>query len=621
MDYSPPTRPGKVGCAMVRAYGAASLGLAAAAFAFAAAAVPEQQGELDQGWTQADRTAWYGASQGSRLIPLDWLLALEQPGGEGLFLDDAYIRSFGYIPRQSYGGRLPLGFAVDVQDDRNLVETKLRWRAGQRNDAPWVGMNCSACHTAELSHGGGRYVIDGGPTLADFQGFMEALNAAVAETTSEPRFSRFARRVLPVNDAGNRARLLAALRRHIAFEETHARMNATSSRYGPGRLDAVGHIFNKVALLANRQAPTANEPNAPVSYPFLWNITQHEAVQWNGVAPNFPLPGRQPFDPGALVRNTSEVIGVFADVNTSPRRGLSRNPGYPSSVNVDNLVSMDQLLTRLSAPRWPAAIPVDPERVRAGRALFAAKCSGCHQVLKARTDTTSGIPLDMSLFNPQPPLRGEKNPPNPRADTDPAMACNAALSVADAGVMAGRPKGYVGKGERIGAHASLVDLLVTSSGGVLWNRRGEAIRAGIRSVMGRQPPPRVVQPPRVGGVEATAEDPRIERCRTAVGKTLGYKARPLNGVWATAPYLHNGSVPTLHDLLLPPAQRPKVFYVGSREFNPREVGFTTEPGPGRFRFDTALPGNSNAGHDYGNAALTAAERLAVVEYMKTFAEP
>jgi hypothetical protein len=57
---------------------------------------------------------------------------------------------------------------------------------------------------------------------------------------------------------------------------------------------------------------------------------------------------------------------------------------------------------------------------------------------------------------------------------------------------------------------------------------------------------------------------------------LAYRARPLNGIWAMAPYLHNGSVPSLYDLLLPPDQRPKTFYVGSWEFDPEIVGYETK---------------------------------------------
>ena len=95
-----------------------------------------------------------------------------------------------------------------------------------------------------------------------------------------------------------------------------------------------------------------------------------------------------------------------------------------------------------------------------------------------------------------------------------------------------------------------------------------------------------------------------------------YRARPLNGMWATAPYLHNGSVPDLVELLKPPAERPATFYVGNWEFDPERLGFVwSSPSPDGL-FDTSRPGNSNAGHDYGTG-LGDRDRRALIEYLKT----
>ncbi|NQZ57608.1 MAG: hypothetical protein HRT88_09120, partial [Lentisphaeraceae bacterium] len=84
--------------------------------------------------------------------------------------------------------------------------------------------------------------------------------------------------------------------------------------------------------------------------------------------------------------------------------------------------------------------------------------------------------------------------------------------------------------------------------------------------------------------------------------------------WATAPYLHNGSVPNLHQLLLPVEKRDNIFYVGSREFDPEKVGFTSSEG--RFRYETSREGNSNSGHEYGTK-LKSDERQQLLEYLKT----
>ena len=104
-------------------------------------------------------------------------------------------------------------------------------------------------------------------------------------------------------------------------------------------------------------------------------------------------------------------------------------------------------------------------------------------------------------------------------------------------------------------------------------------------------------------------------------KTEGYANQPLDGVWARAPYLHNGAVPTLRDLLEPPEKRPKTFYRGYDVYDPRKVGFVSdvseENGVRYSLIDTSLPGNSNAGHIYATD-LSDADKDAIVEYMKTF---
>jgi hypothetical protein len=105
--------------------------------------------------------------------------------------------------------------------------------------------------------------------------------------------------------------------------------------------------------------------------------------------------------------------------------------------------------------------------------------------------------------------------------------------------------------------------------------------------------------------------------------TDGYASVPLDGVWIRAPFLHNGSVPSLSDLLEPPAKRPKVFYRGNNLYDPTKVGFVSdvaeEKGRRFFKYDTSLKANSNAGHagaTYGTG-LSADDKTALVEYLKT----
>ena len=130
---------------------------------------------------------------------------------------------------------------------------------------------------------------------------------------------------------------------------------------------------------------------------------------------------------------------------------------------------------------------------------------------------------------------------------------------------------------------------------------------------------------------------------------LGYKVRPLDGVWATPPYLHNGSVPNIYALLSPVSERPNSFYLGRREFDPvcmgyqltataapedkldlRCLGDRVNPHAGRFaggfELDTTIRGNHNTGHEFNDGSkkvgvigrkLTPDERRALIEFLKT----
>jgi hypothetical protein len=117
-------------------------------------------------------------------------------------------------------------------------------------------------------------------------------------------------------------------------------------------------------------------------------------------------------------------------------------------------------------------------------------------------------------------------------------------------------------------------------------------------------------------------------------KSEGYAATPLTGVWANYPYLHNGSVPTLHHLLGPASERPRIFEVkAARHFDQDRVGqrLSTDPAAaklnetGRLRrfandrnwFTTSREGCGNAGHDFWGQIRTDARRRAIIEYLKT----
>ncbi|MBV9833257.1 MAG: c-type cytochrome, partial [Alphaproteobacteria bacterium] len=545
------------------------------------ASAPPTQAEvtpsLDQGWSAADQRVWYEASQGSRLIPLEWLVALERPTGGAPFLDRAHVDSFRFLSREpGHAHGLPLGFAIDQRNDESLAKTKLRWRRDQSPSAPWVGLTCAACHTGELSYGGKTMRIDGGAPLADLQGFIEALNQSLVLTASEPpRFSRFAAKVLGrADDAANRALLSAALGRHNAWQAQIEGQNATALRYGHGRLDAVGRILNKVALLLDPANPP--EPaDAPVSYPFLWNTPQHDLVEYNGLARNHPEPlklfGREA-DIGALGRNSGQAIGVFAD--------LVPGKEGDSSVFVENIVRLDRHLATLRAPKWPTDIfpALDAAKVQRGAELFQQHCASCHSGRKAddkRNVDGKGRPLAHAREDLTSPVAARMVP---LADvgTDVWMACNTYQFDALSGPYTGT-RTRVFYGDRVEPLARGDQVLSAMVARVLHAKAEEIARSLTVDAFETGPyrPPARKDGPTIdrwtkwrstGAAPAPSAIDKAKRKADCLAQSrkldaefragrlqknlLAYKSRPLHGVWATAPFLHNGSVPTLYDLLL-----------------------------------------------------------------------
>lgn len=587
------------------------------------------EAQTSQGWSPRDRKTWYETSQGSRLLPVSWMLALELANSEEKLLSAAHMRQLGYLPGATPNA-LPLGFVVDQSEEDGF-------------NTPMLGLNCAACHTREITSGSRTIRIEGGPALADFEGFMRALLASlIATRNDEAKFARFSESVLGETTVGRQVKLKEELERQTDWYSKLAKKNASTVPYGHGRLDAQGHILNKISLVVGAADPIQDyAANAPVSYPHIWNAPQHDKVQWNGVAENSrrPITVRgQKTDLGALGRNVGEVLGVFAEIDVDDR---DLRVGYRSSVRVFNLIDLERVLSKLHSPRWPAQVlgPIAEREKRAGDTIFNSRklrdasweggpqrtCAECHKAL-AWNDTQKKIAAHMQPIN--------------EAGTDIWTACNTFFHKSRTGNMKGRRERVV-TGARIGDPDLTVRLLTNAIANSITFKADEiAERLGSDLLIGRRDIRELEATETMPTVTLEGRDERERTCKTQRHYLLSYKARPLNGIWSTSPFLHNGSVMTLYDLLLPSKERPGVtigskaaggaprlrrdtFVVGSREFEPKEVGLRSEPAPGRVEFRVRspdgkeIPGNSNAGHEWGAQELSDDERWALVAYLKS----
>lgn len=531
---------------------------------------------LDQNWSDTEREYFYFADQGSRLIPYDYFLHLEQADNQHLFRSDRNMKRLGLIPA-SKSSHNPDGLPIGLT----------------RND-DYMGPTCAACHTQRLTYQSQTIHIDGGQSFLNLNQFLADLTFALKTTLDNPeKFNRFQANILG-DDASltEKTALKQDLQKLYEKRHTHMAHNHADVPSGYARLDAFGAILNQ-ALLATEVEGNRNAPNAPTSIPYIWDTPQHDYVEWNGSQSNTGV--------GALARNIGEVIGVFGDIDTETTKWLGLiDGGYSSSIQTSNLRKLEHTVSKLHSPLWPASFPkINQKLAKQGRGLYEQHCVQCHVDID-KTDPNRLIKVRMSTVD--------------EVLTDPLMAENAIHLKGKSGKFEGRPRYYF-VGDPLPVEAPAIHIANNVMVGIVKNNPLQAYLAKRDAkALGH---PDVNRPPKyVNGkiIESGQE--------VSDAALLAYKARPLNGIWTSAPFLHNGSVPNLYQLLLPAKERVKQFYLSSWEFDPKNVGYVDKATDNGFLFDTSLLGNGNMGHEYGTGyydkpALTEDERWALVEYLKT----
>jgi mono/diheme cytochrome c family protein len=434
------------------------------------------------------------------------------------------------------------------------------------NDTGSIGLTCAACHTRRLDYAGRSILVNGAPADIDFGLFVDRLADALEYTLSNPQaWDRFRKRVGATRESNDglvdaAAERLLELRKFQRFIAANGRDHGLFA--GNGRVDAFGAIFNKITVEELRVAENYAPADAPVSYPFIWGAARGTTTQWNGTAPN-----AVPFGP--LARNLGVGLGLFGRLDIDDSK-----TGFSSSAKIANLQQLEKLTEALRAPVWPANVlpPVDKRLAAAGEVQYQQQCAGCHERIQDQTATYSPRLVAIDEIG-----------------TDSLAATNYFGRTAKTGVLEGRKK-WIIAGDTFGATAPSREIVVAGIVGVILNN-------GIYSV---------------GSADLAA----LLRKRPVVPGPA-YKARPLNGIWATAPYLHNGSVPTLRDLLESEQSRPAQFAVEQHAFDPIRVGLVYGKSRANAQiFDTRARGNSNAGHNYGTD-LSDADKLALLEFLKT----
>ncbi|WP_205012771.1 di-heme-cytochrome C peroxidase [Nitrosomonas sp. HPC101] len=539
---------------------------------------------VDQGskWTASARNDFYSRDQGSRLIPLRWIAALKQPNGKP-FMDESLDR-YGYLPNKaSVPAGLPVGFTVTNEESGQVI-----------------GMNCSACHTRQIEVAGTAYRIDGGPGIVDFQSFLADLDVAVNTVlTNQQAFADFAHAVLgPSPDSKDQKKLREEVEAwHLPYH-TLVKRALPSQPWGPARLDAVSMIFNRLAGLDIGPAPTYMIPEniqpatAPVRYPFLWNAGIQDKTQWPGFANN----GNKIL---GLSRNLGEVFGVFGIFHPKKDKSHLLGIDYQSnnSANFQGLIALEKLMNKIGAPKWPWK--VDQTLASKGKTIYERKtaeggCADCHGIMPGDKPKTWKTPImDVGTDSKEYEILGR---------------------TVKTGVLEGAKIPFLAK------PLKPVDTAFSVLGTAVL---GTILQHYVPIVM------RTKDMAQIDSLELSALPPETESLQDAFiappavseeTSVYAYESRVLEGIWAAAPYLHNGSVPTLAELLKPAAERVSSFKIGPI-YDTVNIGIAVE----QTKFDYTLQttdcsdrnsGNSRCGHEFGTT-LSPDDKKALLEYLKT----
>jgi hypothetical protein len=573
---------------------------------------------LESRLSPEEREEFYHLTFGTGVFSYYAFMALEDPKTNDFFAHN--LERFGFLADFDVPEGLPVGLAIEKTDELPITV---------------VGVNCAACHVNEYRYNDKSFRVEGAPNLVDTVAFKKDLINAVKHTLDHPKSAFHLLRTMGQQHEGPHKLLqhipdfktlgvLGVFGDNLADEFTRIvvqeRDRAKSTTNGKTDIHALlaahetpekigsEHSIQDRAIKLSALAVPEDNPLAKASQDnrkewietalHRWAYSARLLMAWvetmkKSMGPEeeltMPGPGRADawgaarqlmFDPQPETAPSS-IPGIFdfgnlaryqwnGTTNTNVQRGLAAAIGASaffdeksgfSVIRIDNMMKLEGYAKKFVIPNWPENYfpAVDSNLSERGAALYREHCASCHDAGKAGANGLVEFPTyDITELG-----------------TDSTYVTDFKRPV----------------GDKPFATAMAEVLARMESEYYRANNIDEAIRLEW---------------------EPESRKPAVWESPTA------YPARPLEGVWLTPPYLHNGSVPSLYDLLLPASERPDVFLMGTREYDPKKVGFLYDSlsNPDGFEFDTSITGNSNSGHEYGTS-LSEDDRWALVEFLKT----
>ena len=440
---------------------------------------------------------------------------------------------------------------------------------------------------------------------------------------------------------------------------------------GFGRTDALARITNMVFATETGIDENLAVGNAPVKFPSIWDAPYFAWAQYNASIEQ------------SMTRNIGEALGVRARVLYPPGGemwDIEQENQVQSTVDVAGLFAIETLLRGrdgdyfggLSSPVWPEQYfgQITWPEAHAGKEIYDRVCAACHlPALADMVEPAANGFLRPSAQSMQDGAWVSNNNPAMLGDlvaapfedeeffldlgevnlgtlrTDPGQAENFARNIIDTQnlLFPKVPRFDPDGGDKLqfpqrmvpaGVGLQMVTIAIADAfydevdGQTRQERDAfiDALPANLRAADG-EPIAAVFEGDRYSDIDRDTWNGR--RAPAAVAEPK-YRAHPLNGIWASPPYLHNGSIPSIYELLSPHAERSETFFAGNREYDPRNVGYEHGRFKGGFLYDTRVEGNSNTGHLFQSGApgdgviggeFSDTDRLNIIEYLKSLCPP
>lgn len=638
--------------------------------------------EFPPGFSDEEKTLMWHMSEGSEVFPTLWLLNMKSATSkypDSHFMDKL-DEKFGlipdYLPTESNYPLKWIGLTTAWSDEHPETQDIFLEGNEEARDIPKVkklpsgkvsiamsGVNCTFCHTGvvTLKDGSKSYstVIEGAPAMIDARGFFKDMfGSAIKTMASEVYTIQFLKDMKVANAEAVGAKFSDEFKTAIGIQKTFkselvkilekapvigdkvgakkakevkeiffnnrdtiheymvkflkisyglkevpetlnlrmkyfAKLGSANPAIeetpsGYGRTDAFGRIANEVARGFNPIPLTA-----PVSMPYMYGIKYKSMFHYNANTNS------------VISRNIGQSFGLGAILTKPGGKGSEK---FESTSNLHNLITMEKILYKAKVPEFQEHFPkvkIDTTTAIKGCNVYANKCMSCHDAADKRV-------------GPNNSLIHYKVLPTKVVGTDEIYLKNQATPIN------GKPfrKGLFDFTDAIKNH-------YFREHNIGEEKVSDWANANLRGVE--------IFRDTVLGDTRFKEDPTMNYVSIEAGR--GFVSKNLAGIWATAPYLHNGSVASVYELLLPANKRKKLFVVGSTVLDPNHLGFLSSPehhpnakiNEGEAIdlvklceydettcFDVARRGNSNAGHEpsmYGGE-LRHEEKLQLIEFLK-----